>query len=395
MKRYWKIISLSMLTVFIIGTFYIQTSIAAKTDLKITFETLSGDEAELEHLSFSADYEKANIYQSLRFSEEETVDLNKLSLLESLNRAYSNTLYKRLVEDYKGFMRGKMVSPENYYEDEHVLAYVEINVESSMKLAYEIDVFHKASGKNTAFKVDFPEKEKYNWANVAMVQVIEGKLKVFVRSSTEVSEMILATFDIGEQELEKSELLFSTSGDNWWDGRIIRDYQSIGYERYILFDFSNQGTEFAQETSKDMEDEKANTELMLYDLEKEEFRKIGNLDKAQARVDASTIYNSTLYIPSQVEEGIEVNQYDIEKQTWGEKIKFDVTSSKKGQIFQPYIKLINDKFYMVSAGEDGHTLLIGDTTSGNVRYEGVLKVKKDGEVQSKYHLYINELEVIQ
>lgn len=393
MIRYWKIITLCTFTVVIIGSFYIQTGLAEKTDIKIIFETIRGAEVELEDLSISAEYEKSNIYQSLRFTTKETLNVNKLSLLESLNGAYTIPIYKKLVEEYKRFMRGKVVSPENYYEDENVVAYAAIETESTRKFAFEIDVLNKASGKNTAFKVDFPEKEKYNWLNVAKVQVIEGKLKVFVRGSAENSEMILATFDILEQKLEKSKLLLSSS-DNWLNIRLLHDYQSIGYERYVLFYKENQGgTSEEARSTMDADSERTNTELMVYDLVSDELKSVKSPEDVQSMLYSASIQDATLLIPSKSKEGIEIHPYDIEKEQWGDTIKFDMTSQKVEGPYESYMKLTDGKFYVVSAEENGHALLIGDITTGKVLYEGVLKVEKDGKLQSDYRLYINGLKV--
>lgn len=388
MKKYWKAITLCALTVLIIGSFYIQKGLAVETGLKVNFETVMGDESELDHLSFNANYEKANTYHNLEVTSEETVDANRMSLLENLNRAYSNPVYKRLVEEYRGFMRGKVISPENYYEDENIVAYASVDAESAMNFTMEIDVLNKVTGKNTTFELDFPEKGKYNWAFVAEVQFIGEKLKVFVRGSAGNSEIILATVNIEEQKLEKSELLLSSDG-NWMDTSIIDDnYLSIDYKRYILFHVRDQG-----ESTEDTNKEITNKSLMVYDLEKDELKAVPDLEGVQSMVYSSSIDDSILFIPVQTEKGVEIHQYDLEKGKWGDIIAFDLTSEKAKGPFEPYMNLTNGKFYMVNAVEEGHALLIGDIKSGKVLYEGILRVEKAGELQSDYRLYISGLKV--
>ncbi|HCX47738.1 MAG TPA: hypothetical protein DG757_01570 [Bacillus sp. (in: Bacteria)] len=402
MKRYWKIISLCVLTVLILGFFYIQSGLAAKEDIKVEFEKVSGNQAELEKILFYGDYEIGNIYQSLHFTNQETIDINQLSLLQSLNRELSSPYYKKLVKEYRSFMRGKIFTTNSFYEDEKILAYAELDYQSAKKSSFDIDVLDKKSGETTSIKLDLPEKEKYNWADVSEVQAIDGKLKVFVRGFqvTGTSEINLYTFDIDKEKLEENEVLLSTSEkeNNWSDIRMINSYQSSGYERYILFNIETQQVEtYEDESSMEMKDnlETANKELIIYDIETGKTNKMVTDDEMIGFLDAASVYDSTLFIPIQVENRFEINQYDIEKQVWGKKITFDVPVSKDEASSGPYMKLMNGKFYLIHAAKNEHTLLIADVATGKVLYEGVLTVKKDGVEQSDYRLYIHEMETVQ
>ncbi len=57
---------------------------------------------------------------------------------------------------------------------------------------------------------------------------------------------------------------------------------------------------------------------------------------------ASTNFDSTLFIPSQSANGLEVNQYDIENDRWGEKLSFDLSDTKDDE-GGSYIKIMNGK----------------------------------------------------
>lgn len=396
MKRYWKIISLCMLTVLIIATFYIQAGFAAKEDIKVEFETLSGDDTELEQISFHGEMKKGNLYQSSIFSEKDTVNLNNMSFFGTLNGAYLNPTYKRLVEEHKGFMRGKIVSTENYYEDVNLLAYAEIEVESAGRLSFEIDVLNKQSGKNNSFNADFPEKGKYDWANVAEVQARDGKLHVLVRCfGNGTNEINIATFNLNDQKLEKIESIHSTNEDkNYWsDIRIISNYRTIGYERYIMFYDEKQPKEFAyEESSMEIDNENMDTTLMVYDIETNELQEVPKLKETLGSIHSSSIHDSVLYVPSQSEDGFVANQYNIENQAWGDKVHFDWSHAMGENASGTFTKLINGKYYIVSAKENGpHHLLIWDVSTGKIAYEGLIKVKEDGQILSDYRLYIFEL----
>lgn len=399
-KRYWKIFTLGLLTVFIIGFFYIQSGLAAKKDIKVEFEKISGDENEVENIYFYANYEIGDIYQSLQISNKETVDRSQFSLLQSLNRDYSAPVYKKLVEKHKSFMRGKNNMPESFYEDENILAYVDLSNKSERKFSLDIDVLSKKTDERTSIQLEFPEKGKYNWVNVAEVQSINSKLKIFVRGFKPdgSTDILLYTFNIEKQEIEKSEVILSTGEieKQWSDIRIINDSQSIEYEKYFLFNVETQEVRYEGEPSMEKEGTTVfSNKLVAYDIENGQVKNIEIPEGKNSILDLSSIHGTTLYVPSQMESKYEINQYDLEKEVWGEGVKFNIPASKEGYPSQPYVKIENGKLYMISATKDGYTLLISDATTGKVFYEGLLKVKKDGKIQPNNRLYIHDMETVQ
>ena len=56
MKRYWKIISICLVTLMVIGTFYIQSSFATNEHVKIEFEKVNGNEDEVKNVMLYGDY---------------------------------------------------------------------------------------------------------------------------------------------------------------------------------------------------------------------------------------------------------------------------------------------------------------------------------------------------
>ena len=86
MKRYWKIITLCLITLIVIGTFYIQSSFAANEHIKIEFEKVSGNKDEVKNLVLYGDYFVGNMYQPLQITSEETSNPNNLTFLQELER---------------------------------------------------------------------------------------------------------------------------------------------------------------------------------------------------------------------------------------------------------------------------------------------------------------------
>ena len=86
MKRYWKTISICLVTLIVIGTFYIQSSFATNEHLKIEFEKVNGNKGEVKNLVLYGDYFVGNLYQPLQISSEETINQSNAPFLRQLER---------------------------------------------------------------------------------------------------------------------------------------------------------------------------------------------------------------------------------------------------------------------------------------------------------------------
>ena len=129
MKRYWKIISVCLITLIVIGTFYIQSSFATNEHLKIEFEKVNGNKGEVKNLVLYGDYFVGNLYQPLQITSEETINQNNVPFLQQLERITVSPIFEDLVKQHRNFMRGKDLMPTYFFEDENLLAYASINSE--------------------------------------------------------------------------------------------------------------------------------------------------------------------------------------------------------------------------------------------------------------------------
>ena len=134
-------------------------------------------------------------------------------------------------------------------------------------------------------------------------------------------------------------------------------------------------------------------EFIVYDIENNQSKKIVGPDEILGSIGGkSVIYNSTIFIPSQSANGVEVNQYDIENEQWDTKLTFDLVDTQDGE--SPYMKIMNEKIYIIQLTNNGHSIFIGDLITGESLYEGKLKMNP-GEDQKDYRLYFNEIEHVQ
>ena len=399
MKRYWKIMSICLVTVLVIGTFYIQSSFATSNLVKIEFEKVTGNEDELQNIMLYASYapnQSYPLHQSLQIINEETINPTKLPFSQKLSRTGTPDLLKELVEKHKNFMRSKELTPNQFFEDENVVAYAQIKDPYDLpkkELTFEIEVLTKQSEDITAFQVDVPQKENYGWMQVVDVQVIDHELKVIVRGERAVLRVY--TFDLNKQKLVNDDTIASIPQveNHRSDLSIINDtYYSIQRQKYLLIKI-----EVFDNDSRYI-DGKPNlvvNEFIVYDIENNQSKKIvrpndivGSMD------DSSAIYNSTILIPSRTANGLDISQYDIESDKWGETLSFDLSDMKVDGA-GTFTKLMNGNLYIIRATTSGHTIVIGDLETGESLYEGKLTVTNQGEEQKDYQLYFHEIESVQ
>ena len=70
----------------------------------------------------------------------------------------------------------------------------------------------------------------------------------------------------------------------------------------------------------------------VYDIENNQLKKLVVPDEIRGTLgDSSAIFHSTIFIPSQSADHLEVNQYDIEKEKWGKKLSFDLPYNKEDE----------------------------------------------------------------
>jgi hypothetical protein len=408
MKRYWKSILLCSLSIIVIGTFYIQSSFADQANIQIEFEKVKGNENEVKDLILYGDYAVGNVYQSLKITSEETIDRNYRSFLQRMSTDGFAPVFKELIKDHKDFLRGKELTSANFYENENLLAYAGLRGNlydyPMNKITFDIQVFNKKSEETIVFQSDVPEREKYSYIQVEDVQVINDEIKVLIRGFgiKGGDDLRVYTFNIDEQKLIKYDTIVSTQQieNNWTEIRIIHDFDSIQPQNdYLIFMESYEAQE-VQGNSKMRsyagEPKLVANEAFVYHVEKAQLKKLEIPSELLPAGESYSMIQSTIFVHTPSANGIEVNQYDIEKEEWGKKWTFELPpyEDKKNQP-DPYIKIMNGKIYIIRSTNSGHTLFIGDSKTGESLYEGKLNVENQREGQKEYRLYINEIESVQ
>lgn len=395
MKRYWKIISIFLVTSLVIGTFYIQSSFAANEQVKIVFEKINGDENEIENLILSGEYEGSHFSQSLQITNEETINGNNQSFFKKLKRLNVPENFTGLVDSYKNFMRGKDLTSNHFFEDENVLAYSSIQAdklyEHPMKgLAFSIEVMDKQTKEITSIELDVPERNNYNAMYVEHVQVIDDELKIIALGYRldNATELHVYTIDLKEQKIVSDDIVASSPAvENGWSHlRVLNPIESFEGQKYFLIQ-----TESFEDRMVQVDGDQNDFvyEHIVYDLENNQSKQVVIPDDIQSfLVGASAIYEAKIYIPSLSADGVDVNVYDIEKQEWDDKLTVALADMKEDEA--PFIQMINGKLIVVYATDGGQYLFISDLKTGESLYKGKLHVTNEGKGHKDSVLYIHE-----
>lgn len=405
MKRYWKIISICLVTLMVIGTFYIQSSFATNEQLDIVFEKVNGNEDEVKNVMLYGDYliDQTHFYRQytpLQMTSEETINLNNLSFLQKLSGMGVPYYLEDLVEKHRNFMRSKDLTPNYFFEDENVVAYAKINAKNNVhpmkELTFDIELLTKKSEEVTSIQLDVPEGENYSWMQVEDVQVIEGELKV-ITSGFRINsgdELRVYTFDMNVQKVVSEHTIASIPPveNGWSDLRIVDEGTSIQSNNYLLIRIKAFEDEMGH---SDGEMSEVANEFIIYDLKNNQSKKIvGPADILDSIGSDSAIFNSTILIPTQAENSVEVSHYDIANEKWDKKLAFDLFGTKDDEN-APYMKVMNGKIYIIYSTTNGHNIVIGDLKTGKSLYEGKIKVINLEEDQKDYRVYFHDIEYIQ
>lgn len=413
MKRYWKLISIVLVTVLVIGMFYIQASTAASNNPEFIIKKVRGSDDEGKKLSVFGEYITQDRHQdTVHIDETETIYTNEISYIESLNSVYHSPKIKQLQRDYRNFMRGKKVNPTFFYEDESHLAYVNIEWDyhemdhRPSNFSFNITVLDKDSNKVIDINEPIPNQNDYDHAFVEDVQKIDGKLKAAVRISSvvnsgeQVEEIHIYTLDLNSQTLIGDDILLSSgkrqkdgNSTTWNQLNVLNDSENIESQKELLV----QKAKVKEIPYRDgFKTEEVDRKYTLYNYKTNEQKELFS-ENQQLNFDTVSIYDSTIYFINITANGLEILPYQIENREFSSKqtiqIKLSEISEESGS---PTIKLKKNRLYVVSPYKDLKTeavILIADLKTWKTLYEGTIERTNMSENQEDYSLRINSLNV--
>lgn len=398
MKKYWKVLLVSVLTVVVIGTFYIQSSLAANNYANFTIETISGDKEIGKKILITGDYIYGNMHQTLQISEKGTVNTGNLSIIQQIKRSYRLPVFKDIMSRYKSFLRGKELSLNNFYEDDEILVYVDIKKDefygSMKKATFKIDVLNKETNQSVDKKLEFPDKSKYSWVNLRDIQAVNGELKVLVEGYFHdgVSEIVMYSFSLDDLQLKKTESILEAKDQEnvYHHMSFLNDSFSKDKENYYLF---LKETDIYSDENGNFYRAATEYEVFSYSLVDNQLKTVTVPESLIPFLMDGKVFQGNLYIPVKMsEENYDIYRYNIENDKWNEKLSFFFENVSEGT--NPFMKIEKGQIYFVYAVEDGYMITISSLDTGETLYEGKMKMTKEKEEQKDYYLLVHEMELI-
>lgn len=408
MKRYWKLITLTTVVVLTIGTLYIQTSLATSHYPDFVIQHQSGDKDEVKTLKIIGDYviDEAS-YAHTEISEEGTSYLHNPSstLFFLWDNYYLSPEIERLQKDYRNFMRGKHEQIDLYFEDQSVLAYVELKSEylsarnHQWSFSFEIEVLDKKTKNKSKFEIEVPEEEKIDYLNIQGLQMINDEIKIITVNTlhetigeSHNTEMHIYTVDLQTQKVLSDDVIEVTgtefAANQWINMYTISNEDHTGSSNQIVFT-----VDVSEETIIDGEYiyELVDSQLIAYDLETKEQIQI-DLSQSDEEIYPELLSGETIYFSTEIENHIEIISYDLKNHQIETKQTFDLPNAE-GDLF---FTLMNDKIYILnqlSKDKIDSLLMIGDALTGEILYEGSLTLAQSSKDQQVNQMHISHLSV--
>jgi len=170
--RKQTILLLSLLLLVVLGGFYSQPLLAKEDSLQIDIETISGDDAAVEGLTY---YGTVNTQW-----ETTTLSLDNSGLRNSETRRqdaffqdYADSAVLAWRADYRSFMRGKNTYSGYYAETEKNLYYAEEENDGFL-----LETLDKASGTASEILIAYPETTQQIYYSVNRTLFLDGKVVI-------------------------------------------------------------------------------------------------------------------------------------------------------------------------------------------------------------------------
>jgi hypothetical protein len=397
MRKYWKLMSIAVITIAAIGFFYIQSALAGSNYPEFKFDTLHGAEEEVEDLVLYGNYFEGSIKGDNFQITAEGIQYNRdLSYFDRLDRRDRFPELKQHQQNYKGFMRGKN-SLSQLAENEKHLAYADVTSGIYSDMEFQIEVLDKELDELSEFTVDVPEEDKYSFIYIEQVHIAGENLKVVTSNRVNGSMENFSTdihvyeFNIDEQILANDEIIVSYSEGN--TDQIMTHVYTPGDGSTLQ---SNSYAIFILEEWETGEDEKGNyyskftdNNVISINMETNEHAEFELPDELFGMENTVILGESLLYFIQPVEHGLEINAYDLENEelneNWSLTIEHDIDMS----MGPPVTKIQDGKMYIVSQTNEDYAeaqIFVIDVQSVELVYEGQI-LRLNGNTESIEHFF--------
>ena len=371
MKKYWSIIIIVTIIVATLATHYIQMASASNENYQVTFEKITGDERYINNLVIEGNIQSAMNYHYSPFL---------LSNGEMKAQSYSfyerpmSLMYKRMIDEHKSFMRGKILDANRFYEDEEQLIYVSVpdnvwELTVGDELTYKVDILNKADDSVQSFTVENKLESLANWIILQHIELIGNDLKLITNHSSGNSneEVHLTTVDLKSKQVTSDNVIETINSDESIRTSInfYYEYNNLASEKYLVYGISEYDAKIERMNM-------LSQRFKMLNLETNEVEAF-DVPKEMLADESRMVVRDHQFIRAGINDGkIIVNRYNLGHKEWMEPFVLEAPYEVL-PLALFYIQSKNDKLYISAQAAEGQLLFIIDPESGATLYSGLIK----------------------
>lgn len=403
MKKYWKFAAIIVVIILSIGTFQVSSAISAKQSPEFVIKTLSGDENEIKPLVLEGFYTDPSAMNYVNKNLKITAGGSTFSNSSFLDQVigHPSTMIKELQEEYRTFMRGKTTDISSFFEDNHILAYanVDFNMSSlrSRDFKFDIAVLSKVDGTIESFTLEVPDSKELENVTVENIQIIGENLYIITQNMKSIhndfyDERHIYTIDTAYQKIINQEAIIQIpegQDDKGIDVQIMRTSPKKANEHLIIIKTETK----VIEDTESIREEVINQEVISYNLATKEKVNINVEDLRLDENQLSFFDGSTIYFMALDEKELVVTPYSLIDDQIGTAYRIPLFGEKDFTYGQ--MTTVKDgKLYVASSQMTSKIkadVIVADAHSGELLFKGQLALKDSSKEINHLELYINEM----
>ncbi|MFJ7661605.1 hypothetical protein ACIQXW_04310 [Lysinibacillus sp. NPDC097162] len=394
MKKYWKMILLCFIIVMIVGSYYIQLAIASKNEVSFKIETTSGDKEEIENLMLQASYQSGDSYRRLYITEDGSTHQISHSIMAKLKDPFATMMFQKYIEEHRNFMRGKVLFPSNFSEDQtHIIYAAPPNngqkVIQGDLLTLNIDLLDKKKNDNISFEVSTTAQASYNFIYVNNIYKENGEMKILATAApiNGGEELHLYAVDVNKKKLLSDSILAKVNSEKEFKSSlsIFRDNNKLqnDYFVYMIDKYKDQYDDGGRIT--------ISRQISLYNNKNNVQEELMIPEELTPNLYRLMLREADIFIPDFSADGLQLNRYNIEKKQWEKPLLFNLVSPANDER-EPFLQIANGKVYLAESVSNEHLFFIYDLYTGESLYKGKI-IKENGE-NTDYTLHFELLNEI-
>ncbi|SEM73138.1 hypothetical protein SAMN05192533_105122 [Mesobacillus persicus] len=404
MRKYWKFMSILVVIILSIGTFYVKSVTSEANHPEFVIDTQSGDAKEIEPLKLvgyysdtsSMDYTSTDVKIS---SEGSTYE--RRSFLDQII-GEPPAVIKEYQEKYRSFMRGKGLNVNSFFENNQFLAYADVDYKTdsfhSHDFKFPISILNKEDASVQSFTVDIPDSENMDYAYMEDLQIIEDELYIITNNMIRnpegsFDEKHVYTIDLANQTLSNDDTFSQVpegQEGNHIVAQVIRTSPTEANDHMILL----QKEIKVIHDPESYREEVVKQEVISYNLATKEKESISVSD-LPFNSELSFFDGSTIYFIGIEGQEIFVTPYHLADGQAGEEYRLQL-SGEDGHGSAPMTTIKDGKLYL--SGQqltpklniNAADVIVADVETGDILFKGQITLD-DPKAKNQYELYLHEM----